>query len=327
MAYPIEERRDAGPSPIGPGGPSAIARAAARASIAMAGLTIATVGWTQTAEADWVSDAAFDAIVAGRAADGAPRRICRVFTQTGAVVLGQMAAGAQQCTPLVSSAQPLTRRFETLQPSWTRDGSAGASFGLDSDGKTALGICRATVAGGLHPGKKLSTVDACAVPYGGQEQWVSTYEVLTQTGPFAIEEVAAGGVLRQDAIVGGYEADGMPLYLCVGTYQGGTHPGKTRRDWTACAVSWGGGEQWTTDYRVFVPVFRPLDQDTERWPIARAGSSDGAGICTIEHEGAAHLGSYAFRERKCTFSRGTERLEVFIDVGWLPFTTLRAPRR
>jgi hypothetical protein len=39
----------------------------------------------------------------------------------------------------------------------------------------------------------------------------------------------------------GLDADGTPLYACVASYEGGTHPGKFRKDFTGCNFGWGSG--------------------------------------------------------------------------------------
>ena len=128
----------------------------------------------------------------------------------------------------------------------------------------------------------------CLYPYGGAElhQSGNGYQVLVDpdggnvdfgadmtpttamvpsqyVGPFvvAIAGLYEGQVvpLPADAIVGGSDGDGQPLYLCSADVTvpfnpeqidqpASNQPGKARADWNACDVSYGGHENFLSTY-------------------------------------------------------------------------------
>jgi hypothetical protein len=135
----------------------------------------------------------------------------------------------------------------------------------------------------LNPGKYGQDFGACYFPYGGSEvhqpssgfSWLvdpgynvnppsaaslapMTFDqtVFDQTvvGPYTMLDM--GGIIGAtqsgvtyvnwpaDAIVAGIDSDGSPLYVCTVFFQDGMQPGKARKDWNACDVSWGGSEHY-----------------------------------------------------------------------------------
>lgn len=271
------------------------------------------------AEDGWSEGRMFDAIVVGRERDGTLLQVCRVRASPSEIVPGKLAVDGRTClTPI---ALPPGLVFETLSPSWTSaEADAGSIYGREADGRP-LGVCRAPLeVGGFHLGKKLSGVDACSIPYGNAERWLPNYEVLSRASPFAVEE-APGVPLPDTAIIGGFERDGTPLFPCIASLAGGSHPGKTRRGWNACAVSYGDREHWVTDFRVLVPVFRSGEDDLARLPIAQVGrlGSEPLGVCVGELEGALQVGVYSLRARNCLVGVGAAGQTLRV------FRTLRSP--
>lgn len=60
------------------------------------------------------------------------------------------------------------------------------------------------------------------------------------------------GKFPPNAIRGGQEADGSPIYICRAKHAGGVHIGKTRADWKDCAIPFGGREVLIGSYEVAV---------------------------------------------------------------------------
>lgn len=58
------------------------------------------------------------------------------------------------------------------------------------------------------------------------------------------------GSIPTNAIIGGNEASGQYLYICRANYGGGIHPGKIRREFSACNIPWGGKEISAPIYQV-----------------------------------------------------------------------------
>ena len=125
-----------------------------------------------------------------------------------------------------------------------RDGAIpDSSLQFGRENGAPLFICRAEFKGGVHPGKIRSDFGGCNIGWGGAEHTVSKYQTLVSY-PTLDKAVLPSpkGDLLSDAIEGGHESDGTPLYLCSVDYKGGTHPGKTREGFNGCNIGWGGKE-------------------------------------------------------------------------------------
>lgn len=116
-------------------------------------------------------------------------------------------------------------------------------------------IARAIVPGTTHatPGKIRPDWTAAAIPFGGQEVWISDYELYQ--GPIAtIPRPANNADLANLALQGGTDIEGSPLYVAIVTDTIDNHtvvvPGKLRPDWTAAAYCWGGVERWSSNYQL-----------------------------------------------------------------------------
>ena len=82
---------------------------------------------------------------------------------------------------IVSALAPSPAQSHGLSWSSARGGHVpdGAVIaGREADGQV-LFICRAKYKGGVHPGKIRSEFKGCNIPWGGREQAISQYEVLT----------------------------------------------------------------------------------------------------------------------------------------------------
>ena len=102
-------------------------------------------------------------------------------------------------------------------------------------------------------------------------------------------------------------ADGTPLYLCFASFAGGLHPGKTQAGWTACDVSWGGTENWVTQYYVVVPDFQVKSSN----PYGAGVDTDGTplGICKAGYFGSVQVGKLS-ASGTCSFGFGARNISV-----------------
>ena len=121
--------------------------------------------------------------------------------------------------------------------------------GRDTDGQV-LFVCRAWYGGGLSPGKIRAGFGGCLVGWAGRERTVPRYAVLGG-GRFGWENVT-GGRVRDFAIVAGREANGEPLFVCRAWHRNGMHPGKVRRGFNGCNITYGGDEIRKQYYEVLV---------------------------------------------------------------------------
>jgi len=113
--------------------------------------------------------------------------------------------------------------------------------------RATLYVCRAFYQNGMHPGKLFN--GRCNIGWGGSEIVMSDYQVLVARG--SLNWVPARqGYVPTNAVQGGDNGDGTPLYVCQINYRGGTHPGKiVGRN---CNIGWGGREVVSPFYNVLV---------------------------------------------------------------------------
>ena len=116
-------------------------------------------------------------------------------------------------------------------------------------------VCRAPFNGGLHPGKLIG--GRCNIGWGGKGYELNTYEVLTGTQDTRLW----AGRNTTKGYVGGHEADGRPLVICVAYRKEGflglgtpsRHPGKLLA-WR-CNYEYGGEEVEGDNYSVITTSF------------------------------------------------------------------------
>ena len=237
------------------------------ACLALAGPVLATnVAMAQ----NWVASGPlgkpvipFDAIVAGWdpvVINGLPEPLYVCRGSAGQV--GRFRADFTGCDFGYGGREITDPDFKFLVTSW-QDASSGSVpsnaviGGWDAGSPwPPLYYCRAHLAGSdLEPGKIRPGFPGCLIPYGGVEQVATYYQVLVSLSPAMplTTVVASGGYVPPDAIRGGTDNDGTPLYLCTAVYGGGSHPGKLKPAFKGCDVSYGGGEHVVASYSVLVP--------------------------------------------------------------------------
>jgi hypothetical protein len=121
--------------------------------------------------------------------------------------------------------------------------------GYEADGES-LWVCRASLNGGVHPGKVRGAFGAANIPYGGAELKVRDYEVLMDAGEWVADQ---GGNIPQGAAAWGHEANGEGLFVARAVVVGGDlHPGKIRAEFGAANIPYGGKEVPVQFYEVLV---------------------------------------------------------------------------
>jgi hypothetical protein len=137
--------------------------------------------------------------------------------------------------------------------------------GVDADFNSSLGVCRAKYKDGLHPGKIFA--DRCNLSWGGKEVIVDEFDVLIARSDAFWHIAPKPNMDLKPALVGGHEADGRPLYVCVARYEEGWaifksdhghHPGKYVAG--KCLFGWGGNEVASDDFYILAtgtPVATP----------------------------------------------------------------------
>jgi Protein of unknown function (DUF3421)/Ricin-type beta-trefoil lectin domain-like len=111
---------------------------------------------------------------------------------------------------------------------------------------TVLYIARVKHENGVHIGKARPNSREAFIAYGGKELALSNYEVFTGTGQWV---KATANSFPPNAIAGGYEANGAPLYIARAVIDGGYHPGKARKNGDGF-IPYGGVERIVKDFEV-----------------------------------------------------------------------------
>lgn len=110
--------------------------------------------------------------------------------------------------------------------------------------------CRASVEGGVHPGKVRPGFDGCYVPVGGRETSIRQYEVLIGNSDWV---VARDGSVPERSVEVGRTRTGQILYACRSAgAPGQLVPGKTGAGLRGCNVGVGGSETTQPMYEVLV---------------------------------------------------------------------------
>jgi hypothetical protein len=170
--------------------------------------------------------------------------------------------------PVTGPVAPSTLAANSFIPFWAEITQTAANFRY---------VCRV----GLTPGKYGLDLGGCLYPYGGVEhdQPGNGFQVLVDPnhdtivrpglqliyntgvfdgemlGPYVVRYTT--GVPPVNAMVGGRDVGGQPLYLCSAGVGDGWQPGKSRQDWHACDVGYAGRENYVSPYVTLVPNWAP----------------------------------------------------------------------
>lgn len=111
-------------------------------------------------------------------------------------------------------------------------------------------VCAARTKGGLHPGMTGVWIEGCSTGYGGKQIIVKDYSVMIGTGNWVR---AANGEVPANALQGGNEANGEPLFICRVKHQGDVFAGKVRPGFDGCNIADQGEERSFSTYAVLTP--------------------------------------------------------------------------
>ena len=231
----------------------------------------------------------FDAVNWGNDTDGTNFFPCRA-NYNGSIQVGKTRASWQSCDIGYGGSEVFVKPYESLVAAYVDAAgdavpSNAVPMGTDGNGGPTLYACRAYLNGnGYQLGKVRPGLGGCYIPYGGSEQLATRYQVLTSSPDWPwgdalpLETVNVNSAPPfNGAMVGGYDTDNAPLYICQAQFNGGYIPGKTRSSWSSCDVSWGGAEHFVSNYNVVYS--RPTPE--------RARSSGPASTRTIVHSASA----------------------------------------
>ena len=131
--------------------------------------------------------------------------------------------------------------------------------GYDADA-TPLYVCRGMrVEGSIQPGSFRLKDNVCATAYGDQQETLKP-EFLVTSWEGNIWDASlrkwlyTAGEVPQNAVQGGYEASGKPLYYCSARIGTSWQPGKINEALTGCNVPYDGKEVSVSRYQVLVIV-------------------------------------------------------------------------
>jgi|CZKU01.1.fsa_nt_gi hypothetical protein len=257
----------------------------------------------------------FDAVRTGTDTDGATFFSCRANYQ-GSLQVGKTRGSWQSCDISFGGQEVFLKPYESLVGPWT-DGSGDTmssnalAFGTDGSGGPPLYPCRAYLNGnGYQLGKVRPGLGGCYIPYGGSEQIATRYQVLT--GELAlVTQGFSNATPPSNALVGGYDTDNAPFYVCQAVFNGGYVPGKTRSSWHSCDVSWGGSEHFVSSYNVLVPFFKAAPGTIFQAGLDTNGSP--LGICHASYQNSQQVGKY-LSYGACNFGFGGH--EVSLNSGY-----------
>jgi hypothetical protein len=279
-------------------------------------------GLVSAAACDWSTSVhPFDSVVAGSDGDGTPLMPCHGSYGGNSVQVGKTRADWNFCDISFGGSEQHVSPYETLVAAWANETNGAVpsnalQFGTDGAGGPPLYPCRALLNGdGYQLGKVRPGFAGCDIPYGGAELTSASYQVLTTSLPLLPVGVtsappptsaAAGG---NAAIIGGYDTDGAPLYVCQALFDGGLVPGKTRSNWTACHVSWGGQEQVVSSYNVLVPKFETPEFLPQPFNGGEDTNGSPLGICRTSYQNSEQVGKY-LSNGNCNFGFGGTEISV-----------------
>lgn len=137
-----------------------------------------------------------------------------------------------------------------------------AIIGGEAGDGSELHIVRAHVGDEIATGKLHIGHDCCYIPYGGAEEKVAEYEVLSNPGGAEIVWVSASnGEVPIGAVVGGSDAQGEPIFIIRCDHEGETIPGKFVSSLKKAYIPWGEEEYEYDMYEVLCVKYVKPDSE------------------------------------------------------------------
>lgn len=125
-----------------------------------------------------------------------------------------------------------------------------------ADDGAELHIARAHVGDEIATGKLHIGHDCCYIPYGGAEEKVAEYEVLSNPGGIDITWLSASnGAVPVGAVVGGSGAQGEPIFIIRCAHEGEIIPGKLVSGLQKAFIPWAEEEYSHEEYEVLCVMY------------------------------------------------------------------------
>lgn len=130
--------------------------------------------------------------------------------------------------------------WRTINPATGEIPAGALKSGSESNG-SAVYIIRTIYEGGRCVGKYVPQYKTAYISYGGKEIAItSPVEIFCGFGLWSF--ASSNSQIPMDAVVGGTEADGSPLYIIRAVFKGGTQVGKYSVKYQTGYFPWGGKE-------------------------------------------------------------------------------------
>jgi hypothetical protein len=311
-----------------------------------------TIIATKTAHADWISSQGDnippkDAAVGGYEKSGEPLFICRAEYK-GAIHPGKFRKGLGGCRIGWGDQEIPVPTYETMTLPWKPEkggdidsSGSGTAVSGGIENNQPLYICRANYQGGMHIGKLRKDFGGCRISWNNKEHSVAAYEVLhavpnVSTGcptpvsftplpsctpsplpqkPCVQEWVSSNiAAIPPDAVIGGYEQSGEPLFICRAVYKGAAHIGKIRKGFGGCKFGWGGQEITVPTYETMtLPWKKETNGDVDVSHGAVCGGVENNQplyICRANYQGGMHIGKLRKDFGGCRISWGGKEIPV-----------------
>lgn len=277
------------------------------------------ISWSQ---ANWVTGQPYtappiDAVVTGYEANGTPLYTCRGGSKEGyQVQVGKFRQGFAGCNFGFGGKDKVVTDFQILTTSWQTayNGNVPSNAvigGWESPSGPLLYYCRGSYGGALTPGKIRPGFSGCYISYQGREVLLSGYQVMVNLSPALPLNVNVYsppfyGYIPFDAIRGGTDIDGLPLFVCSGFLNGGVHPGTIRPGWPGCEVTYGASTTVAVNYNVLVPKWEPASNDGFSFPAGVDIDGNALEVCRANYQGGLHPGKHKILSPTC-------------NIGWSGF--------
>jgi uncharacterized protein (TIGR02145 family) len=131
-------------------------------------------------------------------------------------------------------------------------------------------------------------------------------------------KINSGNEIPANAVVGGKDGDGSPLFVAHGNYEGNWHPGKTRKDWNGANIEYGGNEVTIEEYEVLTST----NSSSLKWSNITAGNIPDNAVkagqegdrplfaCRCDYEGSKQVGKTWQGSSACNIGYGGGGFEI-----------------
>jgi|GEM_PF-697673 len=147
--------------------------------------------------------------------------------------------------------------------------------------------------------------------------FVTTLTITRSQTPGEIwVKIHSGNEIPSNAMIGGKDSDGSPLFVAHANYNGNWHPGKTRKSWNSASIEYGGQEIYVPDYEVLI------GKEDLNWVIVSNGNVPNNTVisghenqndlltCRCEFQGSTQVGKTWRGNKACNIGYGGKGINV-----------------